>query len=327
MVFEEFKNKYEKKGVLEVANSVDSSPLVSICIQTYQHMDFIEECLNSILEQHADFDFEILLGDDESTDGTRELCLKYAAKYPDKIRLLLHHRENNIKINGKPTGRFNLLYNIFSARGEYIALCEGDDYWTNPLKLQRQVDFLQAHQECAFCFHKAHKIIKTQAKFASEFPVSITKNVLNTSEYLKIPTTATSSLLFRNIPLKALTELKHSHGDFLIYCSLLEIGKAGYIDETMSIYRIHEFGISFNYTSSIYLLNRIMELKVEKNYFFKKTIKNEIGRIYKEHIRRFLSLHSGTISWRRKYNLKMELLLNESFQKDLKNKFIQLYST
>lgn len=317
MNFKEFKEKFEKNPVKEISNRVNSAPMVSVCVQTYQHENYIKECLDGILMQKTTFPFEILLGEDDSSDGTREICRDYAAKYPNKIRLFLHHRDNNININGKPTGRFNLLYNIYSARGKYIALCEGDDYWTDPLKLERQVEFLENKEDCSFCFHKAYKFIENQEQLKAEFPTGITANVLTASEYLEISSTATCSLLFKNIPLKALTALIHSHGDFLIYCSLLEDGEAGFIDEIMSVYRIHERGISYNYTSPIYLLNRIKELKIEQTFFSKKLINQEIGRIYKEHIKRYLSLNKNSIPKSLIFYLKKELLLNRSFQKDI----------
>lgn len=139
--------KYIKVQVHEVTNNVPSNPLVSVCVQTFQHANYIEQCLDGILMQKINFDYEILLGDDESTDGTREICEKYAKKYQNKIRLFLHSRENNIKINDRPTGRFNFMYNLSKARGKYIALCEGDDYWTDQSKLQKQVDFLENHPD------------------------------------------------------------------------------------------------------------------------------------------------------------------------------------
>lgn len=103
--------------------------------------------------QKTDFPFEILLGEDASTDGTREICIEYANKYPDRIRLFLPDRRNNIAVLGKATGRFNILYNVFSARGRYIALCEGDDYWTDPLKLQKQFLFIRNDKSIAMCAH------------------------------------------------------------------------------------------------------------------------------------------------------------------------------
>ena len=85
--------------------------------------------------------FEILVGEDASSDGTRDVCIAYAKKYPKKIKLFLHSRENNIRVYGKPTAKFNSAYNSYNAKGKYIAICEGDDFWTDPLKLQKQVDF------------------------------------------------------------------------------------------------------------------------------------------------------------------------------------------
>lgn len=158
MTFEEFKLKFEKVPVNIFPNSAPGKPVVSVCVLTYQHVNYIRKCIESILMQQTDFLYEILLGEDQSSDGTREICIEYAQKYPDKIRLFLHHRENNIKINGRHTGRFNFLYSLFSARGKYIAMCEGDDYWTNPFKLQNQVDEMEANLDINICSHPSIKI-------------------------------------------------------------------------------------------------------------------------------------------------------------------------
>lgn len=153
MDFNKFKSLCQKKEVEVCPSQVVGSPLVSVCISTYQHVNYIKKCLDGVLMQKTSFKFEILLGEDNSNDGTREICLEYAKKYPEKIRLFLHDRENNININGNTTGRFNLLYNIFSSKGKYIALCEGDDYWTDPLKLEKQINFLEQNKEYIICGH------------------------------------------------------------------------------------------------------------------------------------------------------------------------------
>src|SRR5690606_21433837 len=142
MNFQEFKKEYQKVPVEEFPSNVPDSPKVSVLVQTYNHAPYIRQCLDGILMQETDFDFEILLGEDASTDGTREICIEYAQEHPDKIRLFLHSRENNISINGRPSGRFNFCNNLFEANGEYIAFCEGDDYWIDEFKLQKQMDFL-----------------------------------------------------------------------------------------------------------------------------------------------------------------------------------------
>lgn len=153
VMFATFKSIYEKIPVEHVPHSVTEKPLLSVCVVTYQHEDYIVDCLEGILMQNTSFPIEVILGEDCSKDKTREICQAYALKYPDKIRLLLHHRENNIKISGKATGRFNLIYSLLSAKGKYIALCEGDDFWTDPSKLQGQVDFLEQNKGCSLTYH------------------------------------------------------------------------------------------------------------------------------------------------------------------------------
>ena len=131
-------------------------PIVSVTVATYQHVNYIRKCLDGILMQKTNFPYEIILGEDGSVDGTQEICKEYAEKYPDKIRLFIRDRKLSQYIgkNGKVT-RFNGIWNRMSSRGKYIAWCEGDDYWIEPLKLQRQVDFLESHQDYSMCFHYA----------------------------------------------------------------------------------------------------------------------------------------------------------------------------
>jgi len=158
MKFEEFKQQYEKVPVEHYPHNVIDTPLVSVCVITFQHKNYIKECLDGILMQKTNFPFEILLGEDASTDGTREICMEYAKKYSDKIRLFLHKRENNIKYYGNFSGKFNILYNYLISKSKYIAICEGDDYWTDPYKLQKQVDLLESNNDFAMCTHETHHL-------------------------------------------------------------------------------------------------------------------------------------------------------------------------
>ena len=115
-------------------------PLVSVCIQTYQHAPYIRECIDSVLMQETNFPFEIILGEDDSTDGTREICIEYHNRHPDIIRLFLRSEKDKIYINDEKTGRFNYIQNLKEAKGRYIALLDGDDYWISKNKLQQQAD-------------------------------------------------------------------------------------------------------------------------------------------------------------------------------------------
>ena len=130
-------------------------PLVSICCVTYNHAPFIRKCLDGFLMQETIFPVEILIHDDASTDGTDEIIREYTAKHPDKIFPL--YEEENKYSNGY-ANKIDL-FNYDRAKGKYIAYCEGDDYWTDPLKLQRQVDFLEAHPEYSVCWHRCKQLI------------------------------------------------------------------------------------------------------------------------------------------------------------------------
>ena len=248
MDLKKFKGKYEVKQVKENLNYVNQNPLVSVCVQTYKHVNYIKQCLDGILFQKTNFEFEILLGEDDSNDGTRELCVDYAKRYPDKIRLFLHHRENNIKIGGQPTGRFNFLYNLHSSKGKYIALCEGDDYWTDPLKLQKQVDFLEGNVEYSLCFHRVqileNGLLKSDDNDVTEkrFNKIIKRNRIGINELIEVGNFIhTPSVVFRKSSLPKLMPFELSYstvGDFFLYI-LLTNGNQ-YIkkfNEQMGVYR------------------------------------------------------------------------------------------
>lgn len=154
--FEEFKERYQKVPVKEYPNRVVETmpePMVSVHVSTYQHADFIHDCMEGVLMQETDFPVEIIIGEDESDDGTREICKEYAEQYPEQIRLFLHRRENNIAIHGRPTGKFQQTYSRFKCRGKYIALCQGDDYWTDPIKLKQQVKVLKEKKNLVMSYH------------------------------------------------------------------------------------------------------------------------------------------------------------------------------
>lgn len=124
----------------------DDTPLVSIICLTYNHAEYIRQCLEGFLMQQTDFSFEIIVHDDASTDGTAIIVKEYAEKYPDRFVPVL--QTVNQYSQGVSIGK-TFLYPL--AKGKYIAECEGDDYWTDPLKLQRQVDFLENHPDYVLC--------------------------------------------------------------------------------------------------------------------------------------------------------------------------------
>lgn len=124
-------------------------PLVSVCCITYNHEDYIRDAIEGFLMQETDFPFEIIIHDDASTDTTADIIRDYERKYPDIIKPI-YQTENQYSKGEKVT-----FFTFKAARGKYIALCEGDDYWIDPLKLQKQIAEMEKHPECYISFHPA----------------------------------------------------------------------------------------------------------------------------------------------------------------------------
>jgi glycosyltransferase involved in cell wall biosynthesis len=276
MDFKSFKTKYQKVQVNEYANSVSIKPLVSVCVQTYQHANYIKECLDSVLCQSTNFDFEIIVGDDESADGTTEICLEYAKKYPNKIRFFTHKRKNNIAINDNPSGRFNMLYNLYSANGKYIALCEGDDYWTDPLKLQKQVDFLEASPDYGLCLHNVQQLNTFDNLKSTIIPGLKVNTDISLNEYVLSNRTATCSIVFKAsyfFPIKHWFN-KLPFGDLGVILSVLKASneKAHVLQDVMGVYRIHEKGIHGN----LHKNNSLLIKAYKQHLQFTKIIRKEL---------------------------------------------------
>lgn len=124
--------------------------MVSICCIVYNHESYIRQCLDGFIMQKTNFVYEIVIHDDASTDKTAEIIREYEAKYPNIIKPI-YQKENQYSKGIQ----ISATYNLPRAKGKYIALCEGDDYWTDPLKLQKQVDFLEINLEYSGCVHQA----------------------------------------------------------------------------------------------------------------------------------------------------------------------------
>ncbi|WP_266362765.1 glycosyltransferase family 2 protein [Tellurirhabdus rosea] len=258
---------------------------VSVNIATYNQVKYIAEAMDGALRQETNFEYEIIVADDCSTDGTQEVILEYAAKYPGKIIPLLHPK------NLGGAGKFNAISAIETSRGQYIATVDGDDYFCHPQKLQKQVDFLDAHPECSTCFHNA-QIIWEDGEFAPELVNGPEQKIISTVADLvgeeEVWFMATSSVMFRNGLLKDYPEwyMKSKSGDIPRYILLAKKGNIGYIPEVMSVYRKNRNGISFtdHKWDAEFLYNRIgmyEGINQELDYRFDKVLKKNIARYYR----------------------------------------------
>ena len=145
---DDFLSPHTKEAVDILPHQVNTSQaVVCVIVIAYRHEQYIKACLDSILAQETDFPYYIFIAEDDSPDNTRAICTAYAKQFPDKIVLAHNHRDNNISLNGRPSARHNYFHALLASESKYVAFCEGDDAWNNPLKLQKQVDFLEAHDD------------------------------------------------------------------------------------------------------------------------------------------------------------------------------------
>jgi hypothetical protein len=226
---------------------LSKTPLVSVVMPTYNHEPYIAQAIEGALMQKTNFPYKVLIGEDGSSDGTREICKEYAAKYPDKIRLFLNDRKNVIYINGRPTGRWNFINLLKNSKGKYIALCEGDDYWTSRHKLQRQVDFLESNSDFAICFHRADWLDQESGDTKpGEYGPPFFKPYYTVDDLLEhcnfIPT---CSVIFRHNLFATVPDWfdKIGVGDFPLHILNAQHGKIGFLDESIAVYRKHDGGL------------------------------------------------------------------------------------
>jgi len=229
---------YTPVKVIEHNWSNNMIPMVSVVCITYNHGRFIREAIESFLMQETNFKVEILIGEDCSTDGTREIVFDYKKKYPDLVRVITSTSNVGMHANGSRT--------LNAVRGKYIALCEGDDYWIDPLKLQKQVDYMESHPECSLCVHSALRINKDGNNKISYKRPFINNQSLSTVDIISLIKRmfATNSFFFRFKDIKNLPEyyIQAPVGDFPLAIHLSLQGNVYYIDQCMSTYRMGSIG-------------------------------------------------------------------------------------
>jgi glycosyltransferase involved in cell wall biosynthesis len=264
---------------------------VSVCVPAFNHEKYIAQMLHGALMQQTSFPFEIVIGDDASTDGTQRIIQEYAEKNPGKIRAYLHPENLGPKEPREFAGRNNVLFLLKACSGTYVAMCEGDDYWTDPLKLQKQVDFMDAHPDYSICHHNmevvyedgssSHLFNKPDQKLTSTI-----EDILEDKWFM-----ATASWLYRNYFLEndfAPWHARAAAGDWAVIIQLAAHGKIGYLPETMGVYRKHSAGLSNVHaqTNTRFWINR-KEMFENVNqwlgYRYNKTIEKTVSR-YAEQI-------------------------------------------
>ena len=275
-----------------VLKALLTKPLVTVRTSTYQHGPYIKQCIEGVLMQKTNFAFEFIIGEDFSTDGTREIVFEYAKKYPDIIRVFTADYNVGSKANG--------IRCINAARGKYMALCEGDDYWIDPLKLQKQVDFLEKNKDYGLVHTNHHKLKNN----------TIIKNIKNKifipqgnvrEDLLRENFISTLTVCFNVEKYDSTKKMAGSNylmGDYPRWMALALNSKIGYLGDSTAVYRYLENSAShsnnklkqFNFIKSTFK----MKFDFIDNYQFNKETIKKVNESYC------------------KYLFKYAVLLNES---------------
>lgn len=246
--------------------------MVSVIMMAYNHEPYIAQSIDSVLSQKVNFPYEIIIGEDGSKDNTPGILKAYQEKFPDKIRVIFQDQSKKIFVEGKPTGRYNFMETLKQAKGKYTAMLDGDDYWVDDYKLQKQVDFLESHPDYA--------IYSANGMYVSDNPEINGKAInqgpdaekhLSEKDFCTNNHLLTATVMFRNTRLEFPREfLEQIFADWFLFVIFLSEhhSKAYRSGEIMAHYRANGVGtfsglgnlnILKTHRNSLYFINRYMK--------------------------------------------------------------------
>lgn len=270
---------------------------LTVLVITYNHADFIETAIDSVLMQETDFGYEVIISEDCSTDGTTEIVKQLAASHRDRIRLFLSERN----LNDNTVVRRGLE----AARGRYVALLDGDDFWTSRAKLQKQFEFLETHPDCSSCFHNVNVIYEQDETaphlFHEDEPgkglsARKPKSISTLSDIVRGDFIPTCSAVFRAEIGRDMPSWFDDlwAGDWILHVVSAQHGDIAYLDEVMGTYRIHPGGFWSMNQSRYRRLSDVEEVirtfdtfNRHLGFSFNREIETEASAVYQEAAIRF----------------------------------------
>ena len=284
--------------------------LVSVHCLTYNHEKYIADAIDSFLMQKTNFKFEILIHDDASTDRTADIIREYEKRYPDLIKPI--YQTENQYSKDMSVNQINMK----RATGKYIAICEGDDYWIDPYKLQKQVDYMEKHPECSLCVHGGYVVSALKKKFISYNRSNKGNATYETKEIIESHGDffLTNSMLFpKEYGLDRPDFLVNAPvGDYPLVINLSLFGTVYYIDELMSAYRV---GDSNSWTSKTF-----SNVETKKQHYLKmKCMFDELNQYTN-------GQYKAAISKKRKITQMFFLMEQRKFKEARTGEYKELYA-
>lgn len=268
----------------------DKQPLVTIRCITYNHESYIRQCLEGFVMQKTNFPFEAIVHDDASTDGTADIIREYAEKYPDIIKPIYETENQYSKHDGSLTHILNA-----HTRGKYIAMCEGDDYWIDPLKLQKQVDFLEGHPDYGLVYGGAKVFYQSRNEYGKNL---IGSSCLDVDDLLIANRVVTLTTCFhRTLYLHYVNEImplldRSKMGDYPLWLYIAFHSKLHFFSEPLGVYRVLDESVSHNrnareeaeFVFSSYSIKKMFVEKYGKKYLLKRIRRFVVETIEKKYL-------------------------------------------
>lgn len=303
-------------------NHQDAILMVTIRCITYNHEPYIRQCLEGFVIQKTNFRFEAIVHDDASTDKTADIIREYAAKYPEIIKPIYETENQYSKHDGS-------LRRIMDAvcTGKYVAMCEGDDYWTDPLKLQKQVDFLENHEEYGMVHTYARRFLQKEQTFSKYLlgePYNTFNDLVIKNRVVTVTVFLRKELLFNYIQDIHPESKKWKMGDYPMWLWFSYNSKIGFLNDVTSVYRNLEESASStkNISRLVSFEQSVLEIKLffSNLYNASNQIKN---RIYDQYYRTLLNI--GYHNKQRKMCIENFFLLKKKNIKDFVKFFLILF--
>jgi glycosyltransferase involved in cell wall biosynthesis len=250
----------------------DINPLVSICMVTYNHSKWIEQAIEGVLMQRTNFPFELVITDDLSTDNTAEVIASFQVKTPSIIKIAYNASNLGLAKNFSQT--------LNRCRGKYVAICEGDDFWTDPNKLQKQIDFLEENPDCVISSHNFSSLyepenrLDQQVKYGHDFHYDQVK-------YLEEWVTQPLTCVFRNIFQDYTSFNKEGiFCDVILFYELLKHGNGYFMKDQMATFRVHQSALSSGLSRWQWLRNHVIMFDYMLKYNKRDNLLRELSCKY-----------------------------------------------
>lgn len=251
--------------------------MVMVEMITYNHEGYIAQAIESVMMQKTSFNYKLLICEDCSTDATRVICIEYKKRFPDKIQLNLNEKNFGVSLNARKLHELS-----FKSNSKYIAMCDGDDYWSDEYKLEKQINLLEANDEYAISYHRVEELLLNGSCNLEALNTAVVPKIYTIEDLAIGNIIHTPSVVFRNTLLNEFPEwfAKAPVGDYVIHMLNARHGKIHYLPDVMAVYRV---GVGTH--GSLQIEKKLRNWEITLQYLLTMEWPGNVGTILNERLK------------------------------------------